>query len=99
MIGSDSGPLISFARTGKFGLLPPLLKKIIVPKAVYDEIVMRGAGKPGAQETATASWIEVIPIKDRARMHDFPSGLGVGEKGAIALASSSADSGIDCHYF
>ena len=55
---ADATPLIYLAATGKFDLLHTLHGCIVIPEAVYDEVVTQGGSRPGAVETATATWIE-----------------------------------------
>lgn len=50
LVVADSSPIISFARAKKLRLIQGVYKNIIIPPAVYDEIVVRGKGKPGAEE-------------------------------------------------
>ncbi len=45
----DAGVLITLARIGRLQLLHELSDEIVVPHAVYDEVVGRGAGRPGPQ--------------------------------------------------
>jgi predicted nucleic acid-binding protein len=52
----DSTPLIYLAALGKFDLLQTLYRHVSIPTAVYDEVVIQGAGRWGAAETAQASW-------------------------------------------
>ena len=47
---ADSAPLISCARAGKLSLIRDVYSRIVIPPAVYREIVIEGAGKPGAEE-------------------------------------------------
>jgi len=54
---SNSGPLINLAKVGQFTLLRDLFQHITIPSAVFEEIVVRGGGQPGAGETNTAQWI------------------------------------------
>jgi len=42
---ADATPLICLAAIGKFDLLRVLYGRIVVPFAVYDEVVNRGAGR------------------------------------------------------
>jgi predicted nucleic acid-binding protein len=44
-IVSDAGPLISFARAGSLGLLQRVVQRLLVPEAVYGEVVVRGADR------------------------------------------------------
>ena len=85
-IVSDSGPILSFARAGRLELLPGLLQKLIIPQAVWDDLVVRGSGKPNAGVIAEAPWIERYVVRDRNLVHSLPGRLHVGEREAIALA-------------
>ena len=39
---SDSGPLISLAKIGKFYVLKKIFKEIIIPESVYDDLQKKG---------------------------------------------------------
>ena len=54
---SNSGPLINLAKVDQFTLLRDLFQHITIPPAVFEEVVVRGGGQPGADETNTAQWI------------------------------------------
>ena len=86
MIISDSGPIISFARANALSLLKRVVKKLIIPQAVYKEIVLDGKGKPGEKEVKAGIWISREPIEDATQLASLPSNLGAGEKEAILLA-------------
>lgn len=47
---SNSSPLISLAKIQRFHLLKELFGEIIIPKNVYDEVVIKGKGKTGFHE-------------------------------------------------
>ena len=57
--------------------------------AVYDEVVVKGAGKPGSDEVWQASWIETREVANRNVAAQFRTILGTGESEAIALAKES----------
>lgn len=64
---SDATPLIAISILGRFELLPQLFGEIIIPAAVYDEIVGRGAGRIGSDEVSrgmAAGWLRVENISD-----------------------------------
>ncbi len=42
---ADATPLIYLAAIGKFDLLGALYGRIVIPSAVYDEVVIQGAGR------------------------------------------------------
>ena len=83
---SDSGPLLSFARAGRLDILRQVLGEIIIPEAVFEEITIRGKGKPGATEIGTSRWIRRRTLKNRALLNRLSKSLNVGETEALALA-------------
>jgi uncharacterized protein len=84
---SDAGPILSFARAHRLDLLRQVVGQLIIPDAVYADIVVRGAGKPGSSAVQTASWIGRESVTDRAFVGQLPSRLHFGEREAIALAN------------
>lgn len=86
IIVSDSGPIISFARAGRLELLRQALNEIKIPKAVYEDIVIQGIGRPGAEEVKGVNWIKKETIKECSKVAQLPLRLGLGEREAIVLA-------------
>ena len=88
IIVSNAGPLIALAKIERFGLLRELFGKLYIPQAVYDEVVVIGTGRAGANETeqAVGDWIEVQEVKDLVMVKSLLTKLGKGESEAIALA-------------
>jgi len=56
-IVSNASPLINMARIQQLDLLRRLYGELTVPEAVWREVVVEGAGQPGAKEIEVASWI------------------------------------------
>jgi len=56
-IVSNAGPLISLSSINKLDLLKSLFGKIIIPTAVFHEVVVNGGGRPGSLEVGNAKWI------------------------------------------
>jgi predicted nucleic acid-binding protein len=87
LIVADAGPLIGLARISRLELLRSLFTATLLPPAVYAECVS-ASGKPGAAAIAQAvddRWLTVrAPSKPAPR--DLPTGIGPGEREAIALA-------------
>jgi predicted nucleic acid-binding protein len=54
-IVSDAGPMLSFARANHLDLLRQVVGRLVIPDAVYEDIVVQGAGKPGSSEVQGAS--------------------------------------------
>jgi predicted nucleic acid-binding protein len=63
---ADSSPLIALAKIGCFDPLRKLYPRLHISGEVYAEIVVAGAGMPGASQVAESDWIEVKPIQDPA---------------------------------
>lgn len=85
-IVSDASPILTYARAGELGLLRSMAPALVIPPAVRDEIVTRGAGRPGAAEVAADDWIRTRPLADPAAVRGMSAFLDEGEREAIALA-------------
>jgi predicted nucleic acid-binding protein len=85
-IVSDAGPWITFARAGQLSLLQEVVRHLVVPDAVYDEIAVKGANRPGAAELINAGWVECRSVADPAPAGLLARTLGRGEREAISLA-------------
>jgi predicted nucleic acid-binding protein len=83
---SNRGPLINLAKVGQFNLLQDLLQRITIPPAVFEEVVIRGGGQPGAGETNTAQWITRGRLEPSDVADILAAELDRGEAEAIALA-------------
>lgn len=85
-IVSDASPLINLARIGKLDLLLQLYGELYLPEAVWQEVVVRGAGQPGAGEIQTAAWIKRHAVTNWPLVQALEQELDAGEAEAIALA-------------
>jgi len=83
---ADSSVLIGLGTIGQLGLLQKKWGEIIVPRAVWKEVVEEGAGQPGAREVASANWIKIENIRDQAIAKLLQGELDEGEAEALALA-------------
>jgi predicted nucleic acid-binding protein len=82
---SDASPLVSLARLGHLELLHELYGDVLV--AVWQELVVQGAGQPGAAELGRAPWIRRCTVGNRPLVEALWQHLGAGEAEAIALAA------------
>ena len=82
IVVADASPLMNLAGIGQLDLLRQLYGRVLVPAAVYREVVLVGHGQPGAAEVAAADWVEVRACTTRA----MPERLDEGEAEAISLA-------------
>jgi predicted nucleic acid-binding protein len=85
---ADSSPLIILARLNLFDLLPKLYPHVYISAEVYAEVVVAGAGPPGAADVASAGWIEAKPIQNCGELvlAEAKFGIGAGELSTIILA-------------
>jgi len=82
---TNSGPLIGLAAAGQLDLLGVLFGSVLVPAAVFQEVVGVGLGRPGSAELCRASWAVVTQV-DPAPEPLLAEELGLGEAEAITLA-------------
>ena len=90
IVVADSSCLIGLSKIGQLEVLYQLFGRVLIPQAVYHEVVVRGANRPGAKEVAAVGWIEVCEIIDQLALRTLKLTLGVGESEAIILASEKA---------
>jgi predicted nucleic acid-binding protein len=83
MIVSNSTPLIAFARIGELELLRQIVRHVLLPEGVWNELTEVG-DRPGTAEIRSASWVEVRAV--RTMPPELLHLLDRGEAEAIALA-------------
>lgn len=86
-IVNNASPLIGIARIGRLDLLCQLYREMVIPEAVWHEIVVRGAGQPGAEEIRAAEWIRKAHVKNRTLVRVLSQDLASGEAESIAATS------------
>jgi predicted nucleic acid-binding protein len=86
MFVADSGPLISFARANRLAIMRDVVGELWIPDAVYHEVVVVGAGMPGAAEVSREDWIKRRALTRPPTVLNLPGTLGDGEREAIVLA-------------
>ena len=89
IVVSDSSPLIALADVKQLRLLRDLFTTILIPEAVYKEIVLHGTGRAGAEVVQSASWIEQRSVANAALADVLKLELDEGEAEAIVLALES----------
>jgi hypothetical protein len=83
---SDASPLVSLARIDRLQLLPDLYRAVLIPDAVWNEVVELGAGEPGAKEVERAQWVKRCQVDNVDLVKALRQELDAGEAEAIALA-------------
>lgn len=86
IVVSNSSPLINLARIGILDLLTQLYGELTIPEAVWLEVVIHGAGLPGADEVKNAAWIKKKAVSNTQLVAALQQELDAGEAEAVALA-------------
>jgi len=93
MVVANSTPLIYLAALSDFHLLRDLYGTVIIPQAVFDEVVPQAIGFPvkAAVESALQSWLSMGTVRDHHRVSEIArtSFLDPGEAEAIVLAQEA----------
>ncbi|MFA4846370.1 MAG: DUF3368 domain-containing protein [Patescibacteria group bacterium] len=87
MTVADATPLIALARIDAFDLLRTVLHKVVIPPAVFTEVVTKGAGRPGERETLTGivdGWIR--QLRPTVLIRQPYRGMHRGEIEVLSLA-------------
>ena len=82
----NATPLIALALVGQLSLLREMFDAVIVPRAVYEEVVIDGYGQPGSAELAQASWIQVVSPARAVTLEPMLLGLDSGDLSVLLLA-------------
>jgi len=86
IVVSDATPLIGLAKINHFFLLKDLFGTVIIPQAVYDEVVTHAPNRPGATEVSQAAWIQTQTVSDKTKVAYLRTDLDQGEAEALVLA-------------
>jgi len=85
---ADSSCLIGLSQVEQLELLKELFLEVTIPRAVYDEVVIKGKGEAGSEETEAAikeGWILRKSISDKTALSALNTTLGRGESEVIIL--------------
>ena len=89
---ADSSCLIGLAQIKLFNLLQELFLEVFIPDAVYEEVVIKGTGEAGSEETESAvkdGWMLKKPVNDELAVNALTTILGKGEAEVIVLYKES----------
>ena len=86
---ADASPLIVLAKIDYLDLVPTLYEPVTISLQVFAEVVVAGAGLPGASQVAKSDWIEVRQLGDTGELAAAQAqyGLDIGELSTILLAT------------
>jgi len=84
---SDSSVLIALSSIGQLALLQHRFPQgVLIPEAVWREVVEAGGDRPGAQEVRAAGWIQRRTVEDQDYVRLLVTELDEGEAEAVVLA-------------
>ncbi len=86
---SDSSTLIHLVLLSRLDLLREFYDEVIIPPAVWHEVVEQGHGRPGAREVekaARSGWLKVEAPTNELLLRLLKRDLDDGEAEAIALS-------------
>lgn len=81
----NTSPLIVLFKSQLTYLLPPLFTEIIVPAAVWGEIVKSGKIDIASQELPNANWAKQVTISEISALI-VPWGIDLGESEVLTFA-------------
>jgi predicted nucleic acid-binding protein len=88
-IVSNASPIINLAKINRLDLLEKLYQKIIIPGAVFKELIVKGHDKeniPAIKSLIDNDIIEILEVQSNALVRALEKDLDPGESEAIALA-------------
>ena len=86
---SNSSTLTHLSALGRLDLLQTWYEEVVIPPAVWKEVVEQGRGRAGSQEikrAAVTGWIRIVAPTDELLIRLLKRELGEGEAEAIVLA-------------
>jgi predicted nucleic acid-binding protein len=81
----NATPIIAISAINKLELINQLFDEVIIPHAVYEEVVIQGAKKTGAIDLQNADWIQIEKLTSKTTIEPLLLGLDQGELEVIQL--------------
>jgi predicted nucleic acid-binding protein len=83
---ANSSVLIALSGVRQLSLLQQRFPDdVLIPEAVWREVVESGGGRPGAKEVQTADWLQRCKVQDQDYVRLLCAELDTGEAEAIVL--------------
>ncbi len=86
IIVSDATPLIGLAKIEQLALLQDMFGEVLIPPAVFKEVVTNAPKTPDAAMISRSAWIRVRKIADISRVDYLRVDLDPGEAESLVLA-------------
>jgi predicted nucleic acid-binding protein len=87
-VAADSSCLIGLVQIDQLGILRDIFAEQYIPSAVYEEVIVRGKGKTGSDEIASAvraGWLRKTEVRDIAAVNALTARISRGEAEVIVL--------------
>jgi len=85
----NASPLITLFRADLHHLLPQLFPDLVVPEAVWEEVVNHPFTDPAAQGLPKSRWVRKVATQPSINVLAW--GLGAGETGVLSFAQNNLD--------
>ncbi len=74
---SNSSPIMNLAAIARLDLIKYKFGDVIIPDAVWREVVIDGKGKRGAEDVEKSDWIKIQSVRDKALVKALEKDLEV----------------------
>jgi predicted nucleic acid-binding protein len=81
---------MNLAAIGRLGLIKLKFGNVVVPEAVWREVVIDGKGKSGAEDVENSDWITIQSVRDKALV----ANLGLNIIGIIGILIWAKKEGV-----
>lgn len=85
-IVSNTSPISNLAQIGQLDLIQQLYGVIVIPNAVYEELLDERAGETVITAVQSATWLEISSVQNQELVNELRNRINVGEAEAITLA-------------
>ena len=86
IVVSDTSPISNLAAIGQLVIFQQLYSEVIIPTAVYQELLDSGVEDPAVLAIQTLDWIQVCSVTNAVLSQSLRASLDAGEAEAIVLA-------------
>ncbi|MEH2115447.1 DUF3368 domain-containing protein [Nostoc sp.] len=85
-IVSNTSPISNLAKVGQINLLRQLYETVLIPTAVYEELLDERAGEDVITAVQSAIWLKIQVVENQELVSELRNLINLGEAEAIALA-------------
>ncbi len=85
----NSSPIINLSKINSLDLIKKIYKQILIPKAVYNEVVIKGTNRDNIykiEELISTQTIKIATVNNQEIIKVFAKDLDYGESEVLALA-------------